>query len=187
LIDARGCTILGPMQPLVPTRLETSRLTLRMFVEEDWSALHEMFRDPECVRYTVGAPLAEWQTWRSLAAYLGHWQLRGYGPYAVVDKASGAMMGPVGLWCPGEWPEPEIKWSLARRHWGRGFATEAARVVQQMAARALGWQRLVSLVLPANERSKAVARRLGGTHEKTIPFRDTVADVFAYDLGREVA
>jgi hypothetical protein len=75
-----------------------------MFVEQDWEALHEMFRDPECVRYTVGAPLATWQTWRSLAAYLGHWQLRGYGPYAVVEKASGAMMGPVGLWCPGEWP-----------------------------------------------------------------------------------
>jgi RimJ/RimL family protein N-acetyltransferase len=170
------------MPPLVPERLETARLTLRMFEESDWDALHEMFQDPECVRYTTGAVLTHWQTWRSLAAYLGHWQLRGYGPYAVVDRATGAMMGPVGLWCPGEWPEPEIKWSLARRFWGRGFASEAAAAGRDMAAGHLRWTRLISLILPGNERSKAVATRLGGRLDRTIPFRDGVADMFVYDL-----
>lgn len=95
------------------------------------------------------------------------------------------MMGAVGLWFPGEWPEPEIKWSLARRFWGNGFATEAAFAIREMIARHLRWTRVISVILPENERSKAVARRLGGTYEKTIPFRDTMADVFLYDLVRE--
>ena len=168
---------------IIPERLETERLTLRMFEESDWDALLEMFQDPECVRYTIGAPLNRWQTWRALAAYIGHWQLRGYGPYAVVDRSTTAVMGAVGLWFPGEWPELEIKWSLARRFWGRGFAAEAAAAVRDMASGHLGWTRLVSVVLPGNERSRAVARRIGGRLEKTIPFRDGVADMFVYDLA----
>jgi RimJ/RimL family protein N-acetyltransferase len=154
-----------------------------MFEETDWDALHEMFRDEECVRYTIGSPLLPWQTWRALAGYVGHWQLRGYGPYAVVERSTGAVMGPVGLWCPGEWPEPEIKWSLARRFWGNGYASEAAAAVKAMASGALGWQRLVSLIMPENDRSKAVAQRLGGRYEKTIAFRDGLAEIFAYDLA----
>ncbi len=50
----------------------------------------------------------------------------------------------------------------------------------------LGWRRLISLIVPGNERSKAVARRLGGTYEKTIPFRDHVAEIFAYALESDV-
>jgi RimJ/RimL family protein N-acetyltransferase len=153
-----------------------------MFEEADWDALHEIFEDDECVRYTIGSPLQRWQTWRTLAGYVGHWQLRGYGPYAAVERSSGIMIGPVGLWFPGEWPEPEIKWCLARRFWGRGYATEAAAAVKTMTARELGWPRLISLILPGNTRSKAVARRLGGYYERTVPFRAGDAEIFAYDL-----
>jgi RimJ/RimL family protein N-acetyltransferase len=170
------------VQPIVPLSLETSRLTLRPFEERDCDALHDMFSDEACVQYTIGQTLAHWQTWRALASYLGHWQLRGFGPYAVVEKSSGSMLGPVGLWFPIEWPEPEIKWSLARRFWGRGFATEAAVAVRDMARAALHRTRLVSVILPGNVRSRAVAGRLGGVHEKDIPFRGGVAEVHAYDL-----
>jgi RimJ/RimL family protein N-acetyltransferase len=98
----------------LPQKIETARLILRMFQESDWDDLHEMFSDEECVRYTVKTVLEKWQTWRTLASYLGHWQIKGYGPYAVVEKSSGKMIGPVGLWYPGDWPEPEIKWSLTK-------------------------------------------------------------------------
>ena len=162
--------------------LDTPRLTLRMFRESDWDAVFEIFRDDECVRFTIGSTLNRWQSWRTLAGYLGHWSLRGYGPYAVTLKATGETIGPVGLWFPGEWPEPEVNWALARRFWGYGYATEAATAVIAMATTVLSWERLVSLILPANERSKEVARGLGGTYEATIPFRDGVADIFAYPL-----
>ncbi len=129
---------------MIPSSLETARLTLRKFEEEDWDALHRIFEDDECVRYTIGAPLERRQTWRTLAGCIGRWQLRGCGPYAVVERSSGAVIGPVGLWYPGEWPEPEIKSCLARRFWGQGYATQAAAAVKAMAARELGWRRLIS-------------------------------------------
>jgi RimJ/RimL family protein N-acetyltransferase len=170
------------VDPIVPLTLETPRLLLRPFEERDCESLHEMLGDEQCVQYTLERPLAHWETWRCLAAYLGHWQLRGYGPYAVVAKSTESMIGPVGLWFPVEWPEPEIKWSLARRFWGEGFATEAATAVRDMAFAVLGRTRLVSVIRPGNTRSLAVARRLRGRYEKTIPFRGGVADVYAYGL-----
>ncbi len=77
---------------LIPQSIETARLHLRMFTEADWEPLCQMFRDEECVRYTTTIPLTDWQTWRWMAGYLGHWHLRGYGPYAVVEKQSGRMV-----------------------------------------------------------------------------------------------
>lgn len=167
---------------LMPEAIETPRLTLRMFQEFDWKDLHVMFSDEECVRYTIKTPLADWQTWRTLAGYLGHWQIRGYGPYAVVEKVTGKMIGPVGLWYPGDWPEPEIKWSLAKCFWGKGYATEAALEIREIAKKKLKRDRLISLILSGNISSKAVAQRLGGIYEKTIPFRGEQADIFAYSL-----
>jgi len=168
--------------PLVPLSIETPRLNLRMFEESDWGALCQMFEDEECVRYTRGQVLQKWETWRILAAYLGHWSLRGYGPYAVVEKSSGKMMGPVGLWCPGDWPEPEIKYSLTKTFWGKGYASEAALAVKEMVKKDLGWRRLISLIVRENSNSIAVAKRIGGVFEKTISFRGGEAEVYAYHL-----
>lgn len=126
--------------------LNTSRLHLRMFLETDWGPLCSIFSDPECVRYTRGKPEADWETWRRLASYLGHWSLRGYGPYAVVEKSSKLLIGVAGLWYPGDWTEPEIQWSLMQAAWGQGFATEAATAIKSMAAQQLKWTRLMSLL-----------------------------------------
>lgn len=166
----------------VPQTIETDRLHLRAFRERDWRPLCDFFRDEECVRYTLKTPLEDWQVWRVVASYVGHWTFRGYGPYAVVEKSTGELVGAVGLWFPGEWPEPELKWLLRRRFWGKGYATEAAAEVRETAARSLKWTRLVSLIFPGNDRSIAVAKRLGGHFDKTIPFRDGTANVFVYNL-----
>ena len=59
----------------------------------------------------------------------GHWQIHGYGPYAVEDKSSARVLGTVGFWYPNDWPSPEIKWALAPEYWGQGYASEAAPAV----------------------------------------------------------
>lgn len=167
-----------------PKQIETGRLTLRQFCEADWQPLVDLFRNQECVKYTVKTPLEDWQTWRMLACYVGHWAIRAYGPYAVVEKASREVVGTVGLWFPGEWPEPELKWALRRRFWGKGYATEAASAVRDMVQMSLKWSRLISLIFPGNRRSVAVASRLGAQFEKNIPFRGETADVFAYAMNQ---
>ena len=53
---------------LIPRRLETDRLLLRPFVNDDWRALHEHFADPECTRYTFRRALTEAASWRAMAS-----------------------------------------------------------------------------------------------------------------------
>jgi hypothetical protein len=48
-----------------------------MFKDSDWKPLCQLFSDEECVRYKIQTILPDWQTWRTLASYVGHWKLRG--------------------------------------------------------------------------------------------------------------
>jgi RimJ/RimL family protein N-acetyltransferase len=66
------------------------------------------------------------------------------------------------------------------RFWGKGYATEAGTAVRDMTLGSLKWKRLISLIFPGNQRSIAVAQRLGGRYEKTIYFRGETANIFVY-------
>ena len=123
-------TRMQDMEIFVPTELETKRLILRQFQEGDWMDLHHYYSDANATKYTTGREFTEGETWRAMSGMIGHWQLRGYGPYAVVEKSSNKVLGPVGFWYPNDWPSPEIKWALAPQFWGKGFANEATRAVQ---------------------------------------------------------
>jgi RimJ/RimL family protein N-acetyltransferase len=121
-----------------------------------------MLADPEVMRHIgEGKPLSREEAWRSLAATLGHWVLRGYGLWAVEERATGALVGRVGLYYPEGWPGREVGWMLARPHWGKGYALEAAGAALRHAFEALEWPRAISLIAPGNRRSIAVAERLG--------------------------
>lgn len=161
---------MGEARFRIPQRLETGRLLLRTFVNDDWRALHEHFSDPECTRYTFRRALTEAASWRAMASMAGHWDLRGYGPYAVEEKATGTVLGTVGPWYPLEWPEPEIKWALAARHQGKGYASEAVRAVQRMAHECLPGLRLISLIDSRNEASIRLALAVGATLERELEF-----------------
>lgn len=155
----------------VPLRIESPRLILRQFRDEDWRAMHEHYADVECTRFTFGRPLDESQSWRAVASMAGHWVLRGYGPYALEEKSSGEVLGTVGLWYPHEWPEPEIKWALIRRHWGKGYASEAVRAVQAMARERLPGPPLISFIHGENAASIRLALAVGARLEREMPFR----------------
>ena len=154
----------------VPLTIDTPRLTLRQFVADDWKALHEHYSDLECTRFTFGRALTEGETWRAMASMVGHWQLRGFGPYAVVESATTTVVGTVGLRFPNDWPEPEIKWALIRRFWGQGFAAEAARAVQPVAFDHFG-RAPISLIGAQNLPSIKVASSIGASLEDQILFR----------------
>ena len=165
---------------LVPQTLHTERLLLRQFRDEDWSDLHAYYSDPEATRYTFGRALSEGDTWRTMCGMIGHWQLRGYGPYAVEEKNSGKVLGTVGFWYPVDWPEAEIKWALAAHAWGRGFASEAARAVQKAAIEYLPDTRLISLIHPENDPSINLALALGATFEKEVVYENILMRVYRH-------
>jgi RimJ/RimL family protein N-acetyltransferase len=172
------------LQALIPLELETRRLRLRRFVLDDWQPLHRHYSDPECTRFTFGRALTDGESWRAMAGMEGHWSLRGYGPYALVEKAANALVGAAGLWYPGDFPETEVKWLLLREFWGRGYATEAVREVQSIAATHLA-MRPVSLIRRENDGSRRVAVAVGAVHERDLAFRE--ADWMVYRHPRRVA
>ncbi len=156
----------------IPDELESARLLLSRPREEDWQALHAYYSDAECARYTFTHPLPEAETQRVTGALLKHWLRHGYGPYVLRDRASASVAGLVGLWFPREWPETEIKWAILREHWGKGYASEAARAVQAMLPTHLPAMQPISLIHAENERSIALALALGATLERQLDFRN---------------
>lgn len=141
--------------------IETERLVLRMFRESDTDAYAEMLGDAEVMRFLGGKTMSRQEAWRNMAMVLGHWQLRGYGFWAVEERASSELVGRVGCWEPEGWPSLEVGWTLRRAYWGRGYATEAARASMEYAFGTLGQTRVISLIDPDNANSIRVAERLG--------------------------
>jgi RimJ/RimL family protein N-acetyltransferase len=145
--------------------LETERLLLRVWRNEDFEAYARICADAEVMRYLGGKPYSRLEAWRHMAYLVGHWQLRGFGHWAVEEKASGELIGRLGLQYPEGWPGFEIGWTLGRDHWGKGFATEGARKVLAHAFSEMGRDHVISLIHPENRASIRVAERLGESVE----------------------
>jgi RimJ/RimL family protein N-acetyltransferase len=146
--------------------LHTERLTLRLPRESDFDAYAAMCADAEVMRYIGdGNALSRTDAWRNLALVLGHWQLRGYGLWAVELRETGEFIGRIGCWNPEGWPAFEIGWMLRREFWGRGYATEGARAAIRYAFTELDQPRVISLIRDGNEASVRVAQRLGEAYE----------------------
>jgi RimJ/RimL family protein N-acetyltransferase len=141
--------------------LETERLLLRMFREEDFEAYAEFCADPDVMRYLTGKPMTRVEAWRHMAMMVGHWTLRGYGMWAVEERATGAFLGRIGFNDPQGWPAFEIGWTLGRQYWGKGYATEGARVALDYAFHKLDKPHVISLIHRENRGSIAVAEKLG--------------------------
>ena len=115
-------------RPLNVTALETERLRLRMFRQEDLDAYASICADPDVMRYLGdGKTLTRGEAWRQMALIAGHWHLRGFGLWAVEERATGALIGRIGFFEPDGWPGFELGWMLRRASWGQGYATEGAR------------------------------------------------------------
>ena len=144
-------------------RLETERLILREYRQTDFDAFAEFYATDRS-RF-IGGPMHRELAWRGLATHLGHWALRGFGFWAVEEKATGTFCGHVGLWHPEGWPEPEVGWVLMGPAEGRGIALEAAFAARRHAYATLNWPTAISVIDPGNTRSIRLAERMGCTHE----------------------
>ena len=151
--------------------LETERLRLRSLRAGDFLDYAEMYGDPEVVRHLGGEaqPWDRGRSWRHLAFAVGHWQMAGFGVWAVEHKGSGSFVGVIGFWEPDGWPGFELSWILARRWWGNGYATEGARAAVRCAFTRWRKERIISLISPVNQRSIRVAERLGESLQGRIP------------------
>ncbi|MFS8084957.1 MAG: GNAT family N-acetyltransferase [Acidobacteriota bacterium] len=141
--------------------LETERLLLRFFRESDFAQYAKVVADPEVMHFIGGKPLNDIEAWRHMASTIGHWYLRGYGPWAVEEKASGRVVGRLGFNYPAGWPGFELGWVLGRESWGKGYALEGARRALEYAFNEMDRDHVISCIDPGNLRSIKVAERLG--------------------------
>ena len=126
--------------------LTTERLLLRAWRASDFEPFADMMADDQVAEFlTVDRrPPDRAMTWRTMAALIGHWRLRGYGLFVVEERATGAFVGRIGPWRPEGWPGFEIGWGLARPYWGKGYAVEAARAAGDWAFETFALQDVIS-------------------------------------------
>jgi ribosomal-protein-alanine N-acetyltransferase len=144
--------------------IRTKRLLLREWRDDDLAPFWAMSADPEVMRHLW--PVADRAASDAAAAAIrGHFARHGFGFRAVELPGVAPFIGFVGLAVVGFdapfTPAVEIGWRLAREHWGRGYATEAAAAALDEGFGRLGLAEIVAYTVPANRRSERVMQRLG--------------------------
>ncbi|WP_374635423.1 GNAT family N-acetyltransferase [Paracoccus sp. (in: a-proteobacteria)] len=160
----------APLSVQVPV-LSSQRLILREPRLADFDRFAEFSASPRAG--FVGGPMDRVQAWRRFASGVGHWILRGFGLWTIEDRASGAVAGRTGLIAHEGWPETELGWQIYDGFEGRGYAHEAATLARDHATRVMGLPPMISLIAPANSRSRRLAERMGAQVER----EDAVAGI----------
>jgi len=169
---------------VVVPRLDTLRLVLRAFLPSDVEPYARMMADPEVSRFLGdGKALDRADAWRQLAQIIGHWELRGFGLWAVEERATRRLVGRIGCYEPEGWPGFEIGYLLAREAWGRGLAREGVAAALAYARHELGRDSVISLIRPANRASIAVAEHFGARRTGSVELFGAASDVYTYQLS----
>jgi RimJ/RimL family protein N-acetyltransferase len=173
-----------------PENVDTERLHLRRWLPDDHAAHAAIWANPDVFESLragqPGDPAAI--AAEGFDRHLRHWDEHGYGVWAAVDRAGGEIIGWLGAAHPTFIPEVadeiEIGWVLRRPFWGRGLASEGAAAAAEAASAHLAPDRLISLILPTNARSIAVAERLGMQTAETVRHPELGIDLRVYELRR---
>ncbi|HET6380945.1 MAG TPA: GNAT family N-acetyltransferase [candidate division Zixibacteria bacterium] len=165
--------------PAAPIR--TERLILRSWREEDRAPFAALNADPE-VREHFPGTLTAAESDALVDVIVAHWAERGWGPWAVEVPGVAPFIGFVGLMVTDHLGEPmvEVGWRLARRCWGRGYASEGAREALRFGFRGLGLAEIVSFTVPHNLRSRRVMERIGMRRAPWLDFDHPRVDPVAY-------
>ncbi|BEV71007.1 GNAT family N-acetyltransferase [Paludibacterium sp. THUN1379] len=158
---------------MIPRVLDTARLILREWQAEDLPALRVLNADPVVMAH-FPAPLSARQSDALVERLQQRMIQQGWGFWALERKRDGECLGFCGLnqpaWQAHFTPCVEIGWRLARAHWGKGYAREAARAVLRYGFDQLQLAEIVAFTVPANQRSRAVMQAIGMQRDDTGDF-----------------
>lgn len=154
-------------------QLRTERLLLRRWIPSDRAPFARLNRDPRVVEF-LGPPFTRAQSNALADRIEAEFDERGFGLWAVEVPGISAFVGFVGLSVPRFeapfMPAVELGWRLASDSWGRGYATEGARVALAFGFDVVGLSHVVSFTAAGNVRSRRVMERIGMTHDPTDDF-----------------
>tara|TARA_E500000305_G_scaffold109950_1_gene116367 strand:+ start:2580 stop:3104 length:525 start_codon:yes stop_codon:yes gene_type:complete len=149
------------MAAAVPERIETGRLLLRRLAEGDRAEMVRFYGDPEVMairKYGARDPEAASAAFDVL---MEHWRRHGFGLYAVIEQESGAFCGECGLRYTDDGAEVEISYGLFAPFRGKGYATEGAAAIRDIALDVLKIPVLVARSRGDNRGSHTVLEKIG--------------------------
>jgi ribosomal-protein-alanine N-acetyltransferase len=168
----------------IPT-LNTARLTLRGFVDEDAPAyaairLHEKVVDwlPKPPEGETPVETAE----RTVKHFQATWAQHGIGPWAVCDRETGRLLGHCGLRYLDDFKAIEALWTFAPACWGRGYASEAAAESLRFGFESAGLKEIFAITLPTNKASRGVMEKIGMGYRREIEWKGF--PIVWYDIDR---
>lgn len=156
--------------PHDPRVAETERLRLRRFEPADAAFALELVNEPSWIRFIGKRDVPDLESARRylengpIASYAKH----GFGLWCVALRATGEAIGMCGLIKRASLPDVDLGFAFLPRHWGQGYALEAAQATMAYARGTLGLTRVVAILSQDNERSARLLRKLGFVPEGTI-------------------
>lgn len=153
--------------------IETKRLILRQWREEDLDCFVKLNADPRVMEYFPAVKTLE-ESVKEYEAILEHFKKHGYGWWAVSERDKMNFIGFIGLRYidfPASFtPAVEVAWRLAYDYWGKGYATEGARASLRYGFERLNLSDIIAVTSAHNLRSKAVMKRIGMQHDPRHDF-----------------
>jgi len=171
----------------MPLPLETERLIIRPFTLEDAGAFHFILGDPEVMKdIPSGTSASVDETRERLRKIIKGYETWGFCLWALVNRRTGEMVGNCGLIpVEGKGPEVEVSYDIARKHWGKGYATEAARACLRYGLEELGLEEIIAMTFPHHRASQRVMEKAGMVYRENKRFYGQ--EMVVYSLGKDRA
>lgn len=165
--------------------LETERLILDTWRNDDWTEFRPIATEPEVMRYITGGAAWSDEKIRSFVdAQVETYRNRGFCRWKLLEKPTRKLIGFCGAGIWRDAPDPEIGWWLTRSHWGRGLAIEAAVLALRDAFERARLERLISVARPDNTASRRIMEKLGLEFEGEFESQSVTMVRYAIDRTR---
>lgn len=153
----------------------------------DFENCFAMWGDPAVTRFIGGQPSTSQQVWGRILNYAGHWAHMGFGYWVVEEISTGKFVGEVGfadfrrVMEPPLEKVPEAGWVLAPHAHGKGYATEAVKLIHEWGDKNFPSKRTVCMIDPKNLQSIRVAEKLGYRESHVAQYMGNSTIVFIRD------
>lgn len=151
-------------------KIITPRLILRSVRLSDFEASHQLFSDPDVMRFSLNGTYSEQKTTQFISNCIKQTEKNRPSLLAVIDKETELLIGYCGFYMQkiNGVEEVELGYRLLKAQWGKGLATEAASAMKEHAFQQMGLTRLISIIDKNNIGSVRVAEKLGLKPEKEL-------------------
>jgi [ribosomal protein S5]-alanine N-acetyltransferase len=165
--------------------IETERLVLREFQQEDFRGLAPILADPQVMKFSPTGVISIVQTQEKIEGFITCYKKFGFGKWAILVKESKELIGYCGIAVDriDKKNEKELGYRLDSRFWGKGLATEAAASVIKYGFEQFKFPYVLGLVEQANTASVRVLKKIGMQYDRKTIFHEVEMDVYRIDSG----